>query len=81
MTEITRQETEALVQTWKDRAEALSYRKGSKECAKLEAEFFVGAFAMLAALGRSYPSFWNIIIMSGRSLSQTLCPDKEPTHE
>jgi hypothetical protein len=81
MTEITRQETEALVQSWKNRVEALGYKKGTKTYANLEIEFFVGAFSMLAALGRSYPSFWNIIIMSGRSLSEILCPDKEASHE
>jgi len=81
MTEITRQETEALVQSWKNRVEALGYKKGTKTCAKLEIEFFVGAFSMLAALGRSYPPIWNIIIMSGRSLSETLRPDKEASHE
>ena len=81
MTEITRAETEALVQSWKNRVKALGYKKGTKTCAKLEIEFFVGAFSMLAALGRSYPHIWNIIIMSGRSLSETLCPDKEVSRE
>ena len=81
MTEITRPETEALVQSWKNRVEALGYKKGTKTYAKLEIEFFVGAFSMLAALGRSYPEIWNIIIMSGRSLSETLCPDQEASHE
>ncbi len=81
MTEITRQETHALVQSWKSRVKALSYQPGTKTYAKLEVEFFVGALSMLAALGRSYPHFWNIIIMSGRSLSQTLCPDQEKSHE
>ena len=81
MTEITRPETEALVQSWKSRVETLGYKKGTKTYAKLEIEFFVGAFSMLAALGRSYPHIWNIIIMSGRSLSETRCPDKEVSHE
>ena len=81
MTEITRQETETLVQSWKNREEAMGYKKGTKTYAKLEIEFFVGAFSMLAALGRSYPSFWNIIIMSGRSLSESFCPDKEVSRE
>ena len=57
--------------------ETLGYKPGTKTCAKFEIEFFVGAFSMLAALGRTYPAFWNIIIMSGRSLSETLCPDKQ----
>jgi hypothetical protein len=77
MTEITRPETEALVQSWHARVTALGYKKGTKTYAKFEIEFFVGAFSLLAALGRTYPSFWNLIIMSGRSLSETLCPDKE----
>jgi hypothetical protein len=81
MTEITRPETGALVQSWKNRVKALGYKKGTKTYAKLEIEFFVGAFSMLAALGRSYPEIWNIIIMSGRSLSETLCPDQEASHE
>jgi hypothetical protein len=76
MTEITRQETEALVQSWKNRVSTLGYKRGTKTYAKFEIEFFVGAFSLLAALGRTYPQFWNII-MSGRSLSETLCPDKE----
>jgi hypothetical protein len=77
MIEITRQETEALVQSWNNRVSTLGYKKGTKTYAKFEIEFFVGAFSLLAALGRTYPHFWNIIIMSGRSLSETLCPDKE----
>ena len=81
MTEITRPETEALVQSWKNRVEALGYKKGTKTYAKFEIEFFVGALSMLSALGRSYPSYWIILIISGRSLSETLCPDKEVSHE
>jgi hypothetical protein len=81
MTEITRQETEALVQSWKNRVKALGYKKATKTYAKFEIEFFVGAFSMLAALGRTYPHLWNTIIMSGRSLSETLCPDKEASRE
>jgi hypothetical protein len=30
MTEITRQETEALVQSWKNRVKALGYKKGPR---------------------------------------------------
>jgi len=81
MTEITRPETEALVQSWRARVQTLDYKKGTKTYSKLEIEFFVGAFSMLAAQGRTYPSFWNIIIMSGRSLSETLCPIKEAADE
>jgi hypothetical protein len=81
MNEITRQETEALVQTWRNRVDAMSYKPGTKTCATLEIEFFVGAFAMLAALGRTYPPMWNVIIMSGRSLSEMLCPSKKENHE
>ncbi len=61
--------------------EILGYKLGTKTCAKFEIEFFVGAFSMLAAFGRTYPAFWNIIIMSGRSLSETLCPDKTEQSE
>ena len=61
MNKITREETEALVQTWRNRVDAMSYKPGSKTCATLEIEFFVGAFAMLAALGRNYPPMWNVI--------------------
>jgi hypothetical protein len=81
MNEITRQETEALVQSWRNRVDALGYQPHTKTCAKLEIEFFVGAFSMLATLGRSYPPMWNVIIMSGRSLSETLCPSKKENHE
>jgi hypothetical protein len=81
MIEITRQETEALVQSWKNRVTVLGYKKGTKTYAKFEIEFFVGAFSMLAALGRTYPHVWNIVIMSGRSLSETLYPDKEASCE
>jgi hypothetical protein len=75
MTEITRQETEALVQAWKNRAQAQGYKPGTKTHAKLEIEFFVGAIATLLALGRSHPPIWELLIRSGRSLSATLCPD------
>jgi hypothetical protein len=74
MITITCQETEALVQSWNDRAAALGYRKNTRTYAKSEMEFFVGAFCALAALGRTYPPIWNSIMMSGRSLSATLCP-------
>ena len=77
MTEITRQETEALVQSWKNRAQAQGYRPGTKTYAKLEVEFFVGAIATLLALGRSFPPRWELLIRSGRSLSATLCPDRK----
>jgi hypothetical protein len=76
MNEITRQETEALVQSWRNRVDAMAYKRGTKTYTKFETEFFVGAFSLLAAQGRTYPAVWNIIIMSGRSLSETLCPDK-----
>lgn len=61
--------------------DALGYKKGTKTYAKFEIEFFVGALSMLSALGRSYPSYWIILIISGRSLSETLCPEKEASHE
>jgi hypothetical protein len=75
MSEITHQETEALVQSWKNRAQAQGYKPGTKTYAKLEIEFFVGAIATLLALGRSFPPIWELLIRSGRSLSATLCPD------
>lgn len=53
----------------------MGYKKETKTYSKMEIEFFVGAFAMLAASNRTYPPIWNIIIMSGRSLSETLIPD------
>jgi len=81
MTEITRPEIEALVETWNHRADALGYKTGTKTYAKLEVEFFVGAIAALSAVGRSVPPLWSVLIMSGRSLSQTLCPDKEAFRE
>ena len=71
MTEITRQETEALVEAWRNRAQALGYKPGTKTYAKLEIEFFVGAIAMLFALGRSHPPVWELLIQSGRSISET----------
>jgi len=76
MSEITRQETETLVHSWRNRAEAQGYKPGTKTYAKLELEFFVGAIATLLALGRSYPPVWEILIRSGRSLSATLCSAK-----
>jgi len=77
MTQITRQETDALVQSWKNRAQAQSYKPGTKIYAKLEVEFFVGAIATLLALGRSHPPVWELLIQSGRSISGTYCPDKK----
>jgi hypothetical protein len=79
MTEITRSETEALIALWKARAHALGYKKGTATARKMESEFFAGAFSTLAALGSSYPHVWNIVIMSERSLSDTLCPDQPGT--
>jgi hypothetical protein len=77
MTEITRQETESLVQAWKNRAQAQGYKPGTKTYAKLEVEFFVGAIATLLALGRSHPPVWELLIRSGRSISETYCPDEK----
>jgi hypothetical protein len=76
MIEITRQEINALIQSWKNRAQAQGYKKGTKTYAKLEVEFFVGAIATLLALGRSHPPIWELLIQSGRSISETYCPDK-----
>ena len=82
MNQITRQETEALVQAWKNRAQAQGYKPGTKTYAKLEVEFFVGAIATLLALGRSHPPVWELLIQSGRSIAETYCPDKkEAAHE
>jgi len=80
MTEITRQETKVLVQSWKNRAQSQGYKKGTKTYAKLEVEFFVGAIATFLALGRSHPALWELLIQSGRSISETLLPDKEVSH-
>ena len=77
MIEITRQEINILVQSWKNRAEAQDYKKGTKTYAKLEVEFFIGAIATLLALGRSHPPIWELLIQSGRSISETYCPDKK----
>ena len=77
MSEITRQETDALVQSWKNRAQAQGYKPGTKTYAKLEVEFFVGAIATLLALGRSHPPVWELLIQSGRSISETYSPDKK----
>ena len=76
MIEITRPEINALVQSWKNRAQTLGYKRGTKTYAKLEVEFFVGAIATLLALGRSHPPGWELLIQSGRSISETYCPDK-----
>lgn len=83
MTEITRQEIEVLAQSWKNRAQGQGYKPGTKTYDKLEVEFFVGAIAALLALGRSYPPIWELLIRSGRSISETYCPDKmdQPTTE
>ncbi len=45
MTLITPAEIDSLVQTWNERVDALGYKAGTKTCAKLEAEFFVGAIS------------------------------------
>jgi len=83
MNQITRQEIETLVRSWKNRAQAQGYKKGTKTYAKLEVEFFVGAIATLLALGRSHPPVWELLIQSGRSIAETCCPDKkdQPTTE
>jgi hypothetical protein len=77
MTEITRQENNSIVQSWKNRAQAQGYKKGTKTYAKLEVEFFVGAIATLFALGRSHPPVWELLIQSGCSISETYCLDKK----
>ena len=76
MSEITKEETETIVLSWRNRAEAQGYKPGTKTYAKLEIEFFVGVIATLLALGRAHPPVWEILIRSGRSLSATLCPPK-----
>jgi hypothetical protein len=76
MSEITRQEIEVLAQSWKNRAQGQGYKPGTKTYAKLEVEFFLGAIATLLALGRSYPPIWELLIRSGRSISETFSPDK-----
>jgi hypothetical protein len=77
MNEITWRETEIIIQMWRDRAKEFGYKSGTQTYAKYEVEFFVGAMAMLLASNRTYPSIWNEIIQCGRSLSQTLLPNKE----
>ncbi|MEI9999069.1 MAG: hypothetical protein WDO13_07815 [Verrucomicrobiota bacterium] len=77
MTPITPSEITALVLSWKNRAEALGYKPGTKAYAKLEAEFFVGAMATLLALGRSHPPVWELLVLSGRSISETYSSAKE----
>ena len=77
MNQITRQEIETLVRSWKNRAQAQGYKKGTKTYAKLEVEFFVGAIATLLALGRSHSPVWELLIQSGRSIAETYCPDKK----
>jgi hypothetical protein len=71
MTLITSSEIAALILSWKNRAEAVGYKPGTKTYAKMEAEFFVGAIATLLALGRSHPPVWELLILSGRSISET----------
>lgn len=81
MTPITRPEIDALVLSWKNRAEGMEYKPGTKTYAKMEAEFFVGAIAALLALGRSHPSAWELLILSGRSISQTYDKQGNPSPE
>jgi hypothetical protein len=76
MSPITQPEVEAIVHTWRTRAEGQGYKPGTATYAKLELEFFVGVIATLLALGRSFPPVWEILIRSGRSLSATLCPQQ-----
>jgi hypothetical protein len=75
MSRITSQETEAIVQAWQNRAKAQGYKPGTKTYAKLELEYFVGAIVTLRALGRSHPDIWDLLMLSGRSISATLCPE------
>jgi len=74
MNEITRPEIDALVHSWKNRAEGQGYKPGSKTYATREVEFFVGAIATLLAVGRSHPPVWELLIRSGRSISATYSP-------
>ena len=80
MKQITRQEIVALVQLWRERAEEQGYRKGSREYARYEIEFFIGAMAMLVVLGNEYPMAWAVVIQSGRSVSDTLNPPENPSN-
>jgi hypothetical protein len=74
MSLITSSETESLIRAWTSRAVAQGYKPNPKTYAKLELEFFLGAMTTLRALGRSYPPVWELILMSGRSLSATVRP-------
>ncbi len=58
MSQITLEETKALAQAWKNRAQAQGYKKGSRTHSKMEVEFFVGAIATLLTLKRAYPPVW-----------------------
>jgi hypothetical protein len=78
---ITHPEIDALVRSWKNRAEGMDYKPGTKTYAKMEAEFFVGAIATLLALGRSHPPAWELLILSDRSLSKTYAKQGNPAPE
>ena len=77
MSEITLQQTKALAQAWKHRAKAQDYKKGTRTYAKLEIEFFSGVIAAVLTLGRTYPDVWELLVQSGRSISETYLPDAE----
>jgi len=81
MTPLTRPEIDALVLSWKNRAEGMDYKPDTKTYAKMEAEFFIGAMAALLALGRSHPPLWELLILSGRSISQTCAKQTESSPE
>ena len=78
MSEITLQQTKALAQAWKHRANAQGYKKGTRTHAKLEIEFFAGVIAAVLTLGRTHPQVWELLAQSGRSISETYLPDAEP---
>jgi hypothetical protein len=77
MSQITLQQTKTLAQAWKNRAEAQGYKKGTRTHAKLEVEFFAGVIATMLTLGRTHPQVWELLIQSGRSISETYLPDEE----
>lgn len=77
-------EIEAVVQSWRHRAQAQGYKPGTKTYARYEVEFFVGAIATLLALGRIHPPVWELLIRSGRSISATMLltePNETATDE
>jgi hypothetical protein len=79
MSQINLEESKALAQAWKNRAQALGYKKGSRTHSKMEAEFFIGAIATRQTFGRAHPPVWELLIQCGRSISETYLPDEKST--